>query len=262
MNRDNPYEDDDTLPLGTVTLSQDDKVCLVITVTPRDNVEITSTTLPREKAENVCTQLIEDIGYLDDTHVTIDGEAYTLKFLEDGCVEEICPERLQEISDILFDAERTYTEKRNAFFAKWKGRHLELWNEFVRDIPEDINYECEEAGDFTYYQGDDEWLRIASGIDYDTRNGGHKVTFNTCDGNGSWDTAGEYDDESIKDICGGDFLFDYWSHCNFDEHFLGLVRYHCFCAKTGTDPLEEWSLYAKTKDDLKAARDNLAYLKK
>lgn len=263
----NPQEEEDNLPLGTITLSQNDEVCLAIAVTTWDNVEITSTTLPPEIAEFICTSLIENTDYSSEDKVTILDKEFTLKFVEAGCEGdpvEPSEEKLAEIAEVRAEGEKLYVEARERFFAKWKGKHIELFNQIFEGIPDDKFYKCEEAGDFTYYECDEKdcgcWHKIASGIDYDTRNG-YKVTFNTCDGDGNWECAGEWDDKSIRENCGSDILFDYWSHVMTDGYFIGLVRYHCYCAETGTDPIDEWFPSAKNKDDLAAAKDSLKYLK-
>jgi len=260
----NPYEEDDSLPLGIITLSQNDEACLVITVTPWDNVEITSTTLPQEKAELICTMLIESTDYSEETNVNIEGGDFSIRFTQAGC-DPVAPseEKLAEISEVLAEAEKVYEKKRSEFFAQWEGKHEELFNQFFEDFPEDTKYVAE-AGDPVYYQCTDceesHWRKTSPAVNMNTKNGNRVVefcTYDECD----WETEGEYDNESIKESWGSDFLHDYWNYVTTDGYFLGLVRYHCFCAETGTDPIEEWLPFAKNKDDLKAAKDALKYLK-
>lgn len=257
---------DDNLPNGVITVSEQGKVCLTVAITPWDNVEITSTTLPTEEAEAVCTIMIESGNYYESESGDMLGREFGMSFTEEG--EEPAPvkpseEALAEIAGILSEAEEAFEASRAKFFAKWEGKHVELFNQFFEHFPEDTEYTAE-AGDPVYSQCHDceesHWEKTHPAVNMNTKNGNRVAEFCSFDGS-DWDTEGEYDNESIKSEWGSDFLHDYWNYVITDGYFLGLVRYHCFCAETGTDPIEEWFPTCQNKDDIAAARSSLKYLK-
>jgi len=267
-----PY--DDAIPTGRISIFHpgETEPFFMFDIDEKENIDVLKTQFDDETSDVWVEAIVGECYWEGDKlRLHIDDDVIDVECIFQGNYGysnyRVLPKQEEEIATIKVDAMKVFDQKRKAFFDEWKGRHVELFNSLFTwfDRAEDFYFEGE-AGDWTYDScGDCDcpvgWDKIASGVDLWRKDGVLGLTIQTVDEDGNGDTCAEWDENSIKEEYGPDFLHDYFAHITGHKYFRGLVEYHCHVARTGEDPLGEWMRAYTYEDNLRAARSNLEYLK-
>lgn len=131
-------------------------------------------------------------------------------------------------------------EKLESFIDGYKPVYpIPTLESIFQDTPEgDFSWEPYEAGDWeVWYDTDSQsWNKVAYVVNIGRKNGYRWIEVKSCDSDGNWEIEVYFDEE---DDNFESFAHDYMGYFSTEDYFQGWAEYWLYCAKEGTDPLDQ-----------------------